>query len=65
MFMGYAADNLKARGQITEHDVLVAQATGSAYGAAVTLAKFPQCVGVGRHALRRLLHKPPRLIEYK
>jgi GT2 family glycosyltransferase len=35
------------------------------YGAAVTLAKFPQCVGVCRYALHRLHSQPLRLIEYK
>ena len=36
MYMDYAADNVRARGQITETDVLIADATASAYGAAVT-----------------------------
>jgi GT2 family glycosyltransferase len=34
-------------------------------GVAVTLAKFPQCIGVCRHALHRLRSYPLRLIEYK
>jgi len=38
MYMDYAADNLRARGTITEHDVRVAEATGAAYGAGVTTA---------------------------
>jgi GT2 family glycosyltransferase len=37
----------------------------AAFGASVALAKFPQFVGVCRFALRRLLRRPPRLIEYK
>ena len=36
MYMHYAADNVRARGQLTATDVLVAQAEASAYGAAVT-----------------------------
>jgi hypothetical protein len=35
MYMNYAADNLKARGQITANEVLIASATGAAYGADV------------------------------
>lgn len=35
------------------------------YGVAVTLAKFPQCVGVFRYDLGRFRRRPPRLIEYK
>ncbi len=38
MYMGYAADNVRARGQITSTTVLVADATAVAYGANVTLA---------------------------
>src|SRR5262249_55188645 len=37
MYMSYAADDLKARGQITSRAVLVAHATAKAYGARVTL----------------------------
>jgi len=35
MYMNYAADDLKAEGQITAAEVLIARATGNAYGAAV------------------------------
>jgi autotransporter translocation and assembly factor TamB len=35
MYMDYAADNLKAQGQITQTAVLVRQATATAYGAGV------------------------------
>ena len=38
MYMNYAADDLKARGQITQEAVLIASATGTAYGAGVTAA---------------------------
>jgi len=36
MYMDYAADNVRARGQITTADVRVAEASATAYGAAVT-----------------------------
>jgi hypothetical protein len=36
MYMNYAADNLKARGQLTSEAVLVGEATASAYGARVS-----------------------------
>ncbi len=36
MFMDYAADDVDARGQITATEVLIASATGRAYGAHVT-----------------------------
>ncbi len=36
MYMDYAADDLRARGRITEHEVQVDTATATAYGAAVT-----------------------------
>ena len=36
MYMHYAADNVRARGQLTATDVLIADASASAYGAAVT-----------------------------
>ncbi len=36
MYMDYAADNVRARGQITETEVRIAEANASAYGAAVT-----------------------------
>ena len=38
MYMGYAADAVRARGQITSTTVLVSDATAVAYGAHVTLA---------------------------
>src|SRR5436309_1576920 len=44
MYMSYAADNLKARGRITASDVLVADATASAYGARVTTG--PASIGI-------------------
>ncbi len=36
MYMNYAADNVRARGRLTDGDVLIAEASASAYGAAVT-----------------------------
>ena len=36
MYMNYAADDIRARGQLTATDVLIADATASAYGAGVT-----------------------------
>lgn len=36
MYMSYAANNVRARGQLTEANVLIADASASAYGAAVT-----------------------------
>jgi hypothetical protein len=36
MYMNYAADNVRARGQLTATEVLIADASASAYGAAVT-----------------------------
>ena len=36
MYMNYAADNVRARGQITASEVLIAEAGAFAYGAAVT-----------------------------
>src|SRR3954471_3598631 len=36
MYMDYAADNLRARGQLTHTDVLIAEMAGTAYGARVT-----------------------------
>ena len=36
MYMGYAADEVRARGQLTATQVLVAEASATAYGAAVT-----------------------------
>lgn len=38
MYMGYAADALRTRGTITAHQVVIADAAATAYGAAVTLA---------------------------
>jgi hypothetical protein len=38
MYLGYAGDNVHARGTITEHEVRVAEARASAYGAGVTTA---------------------------
>jgi autotransporter translocation and assembly factor TamB len=38
MYMNYAADNLRARGRLTDTEVQIADATASAYGAAVTSA---------------------------
>ena len=38
MYLGYAADNLRARGTLTARDVVVAAAAGTAYGAQVTTA---------------------------
>jgi autotransporter translocation and assembly factor TamB len=35
-FMGYAGDNVKARGRLTATEVQIAEATASAYGAGVT-----------------------------
>jgi hypothetical protein len=37
MFMNYAADDVKAQGQITERETLIASAAGRAYGAGVTV----------------------------
>jgi translocation-and-assembly-module (TAM) inner membrane subunit TamB-like protein len=37
MYMNYAADAVRARGQITSTDVLIADASGTAYGAHVTV----------------------------
>ncbi|MEO8256585.1 MAG: translocation/assembly module TamB domain-containing protein [Acidobacteriota bacterium] len=39
MFMGYAGDNVRARGELTEHEVLIAEATATAYGADVRLTR--------------------------
>jgi autotransporter translocation and assembly factor TamB len=36
MYLGYGADDLHARGSITEHEVRIADAKASAYGAAVS-----------------------------
>jgi hypothetical protein len=36
MYMNYAADNVRARGQLTQADVLIADASATAYGAALT-----------------------------
>jgi hypothetical protein len=36
MYMDYAADDVRARGQLTATQVLIAEATATAYGAAVT-----------------------------
>src|SRR3954465_973370 len=36
MYMDYAADNLRARGQLTDTQVLIAEMTATAYGATVT-----------------------------
>ena len=38
MYMGYEADSVRARGQLTETSVLVAAANGVAYGASVSTA---------------------------
>jgi autotransporter translocation and assembly factor TamB len=38
MYMNYAADNVRARGRLTETDVQITEASASAYGAAVTTA---------------------------
>src|SRR5262249_11905594 len=37
MYAGYAADGVKAQGQITSREVLIARAAGTAYRAAVTV----------------------------
>src|SRR5262249_604515 len=39
MYMEYAADNVRARGQITTTDVLVSNSTAVAYGSNVTLTE--------------------------
>jgi GT2 family glycosyltransferase len=43
----------------------VPRRSAALHGAAVTLAKFPNCIGVGRYALHRLRRRPLRLIEHK
>ena len=35
------------------------------YAASCVIGKFPQCVGLARYWLRRLLRRTPTLIEYK
>ena len=48
-FMAYAADNVRARGRITETEAVIAEATAVAYGA--TSGSTPE-----RSASRRLIH---------
>jgi autotransporter translocation and assembly factor TamB len=43
-FMGYAGDDVRARGQITRTEVRIAEATATAYGANVQLA--PSTIGI-------------------
>lgn len=43
-FMGYAGDDIRARGNITDTEVRIAEATATAYGANVRLA--PSTIGV-------------------
>jgi autotransporter translocation and assembly factor TamB len=39
MFMGYAGDNVRARGELTADEALIAEATATAYGAEVRLVR--------------------------
>ncbi len=46
MYINYAADNLRARGRLTDTQVLITEATASAYGAAVT--SIDSALGIDR-----------------